>query len=76
MGQEANNVLHEIKEDLASIKTTLDSIMPTVDLKLSLYEEKLKVANNRIKDLEDTNKWMWRAIAGAIIGCIVAMYFK
>ena len=76
MPQDAKDVLQEIKEDLASIKTSLDNVMPTVDLKLVAIEEKLKVANHRITDLEETNKWMWRAIAGAIIACVIAMYFK
>ena len=69
-------VWQEIKEDLAGIKAAIDNIMPTVDLKLGAIEDKLKVANHRILDLEDQNKWLWRAFAGAVISCIVAMYFK
>ena len=76
MPQDTKDVLQEIKEDLASIKTSLDNIMPTVDLKLGAIEDKLKVVNHRILDLEDQNKWLWRAVVGAIIGCLVAMYFK
>ncbi|WP_431732703.1 hypothetical protein [Clostridium botulinum] len=26
----------------------------------------MKVANSRIKDLEENNKWLWRAVVGAI----------
>ena len=76
MSQDTQDVLQEIKEWIASIKTTIEGIMPTVDLKLETIEEKLRVANHRIEDLEEANKWLWRAFAGAVIGCIVAMYFK
>lgn len=76
MPQDAKDVLQEIKEDLGSIKATLDNIMPTVDLKLVAVEEKFKVANHRIADLEATNTWMWRAIIGAIIAGVIAIYFK
>lgn len=76
MPQDTQDVLHEIRESIASIKTTIENIMPTVDLKLQTIEEKLKVANHRIEDLEDQNKWLWRTVVGGIICCIVAMYFK
>lgn len=73
---EHESALQEIKQDLERVKTLLENLPQTIDLKLRIYEEKINVANHRIQDLEETNKWMWRAIAGAIIGCLVAMYFK
>lgn len=68
-----NNVIYEIRENVVEIKTTLASIVQNTDLKFQVQEEKIKVANNRIKDLEDTIKWLWRAIGGAAISAIVAL---
>jgi hypothetical protein len=69
-------IIQEVRENLVEIKTTLKNMVETTDLKLKNVEDKLKVANNRIKDLEDNNKWLWRAIAGAIIGGVVALLLK
>lgn len=68
--------LDDLKEDIIIIKETLKNMVETNDLKLIAVEEKLKVANNRIKDLEDNNRWLWRAVAGAIIGAVMALLFK
>lgn len=71
-----DKVLQEMRENILSIKATVDKMAAMNDLKLIALEEKLKVANNRIKDLEDNNKWLWRAVAGAIISCAIALLFK
>lgn len=68
--------MDDLKEDIIIIKETLKNMVTTNDLKLDTLEEKLKVANNRIKDLEDNNKWLWRAVVGAIIGGAIAFLFK
>lgn len=68
--------IQDLKEDIIIIKETLKSMVATNDLKLITLEEKLKVANNRIKDLEENNKWLWRAVVGAIIGGAIALLFK
>ena len=73
---EQNEVLQEIREDIVFIKTTLQNIVQSVDLKLIPLEEKIRVANHRIEDLEDQNKWLWRTIVGAIIAGAIAMCFK
>lgn len=73
---EQESAIQEIKRDLERVRTLLEELPKTVDLKLKLYEEKFSVANHGIADLESTNKWMWRAITGAIIAAIVAMYFR
>ncbi|MDU2489626.1 MAG: hemolysin XhlA family protein [Clostridium celatum] len=56
----------------AEIKSTLKSNAENTDLKFQLQEEKIKVANNRISDLENSNTWLWRAIAGALISTVIA----
>lgn len=71
-----NTVIYEIRENVVEIKTTLTSIVQNTDLKFQIQEEKLKVANNRIKDLEENNKWLWRAVAGALISTVIAFLFK
>ncbi len=76
MPQDTQDVLQEIKEKLGSIQSAVDGIMPVVNLKIENMEDKLKVANHRILDLEEQNKWLWRCIAGAIIVGVIAMYFK
>lgn len=68
--------LDDLKEDIIIIKETLKSMVVTNELKLVAFEEKLKVANNRIKDLEDNNKWLWRAIAGTLIAAGMAVLIK
>lgn len=62
----------EIKEKLAKIEGMLESMAQTNDLKLLALDDKIKVANNRIKDLEDNNKWLWRAVAGALISAVIS----
>lgn len=68
--------LDDLKEDIIIIKETLKSMVVTNELKLVAFEEKLKVANNRIKDLEDNNRWLWRAVVGAVIAAIMALILK
>lgn len=68
--------LQEIRENILLIKSTLENMVETTELKMQLYDERIKVANNRIKDLEDNGKWVWRAIAGAVIGGAIALLFK
>ena len=76
MPQDTQDVLQEIKEKLGSIQSAVDNIMPVVNLKIENMEDKLKVANHRILNLEEQNKWLWRCITGAIIAGVIAMYFR
>lgn len=68
--------MDDLKEDIIIIKETLKNMVTTNDLKMITLEEKLKVANNRIKDLEDNNRWLWRSIVGAVIVGAIAFLFK
>ena len=43
---------------------------------VEVQAEKIKVANNRIEDLEKNNPWLWRAIATSLIGGVIALLFK
>ena len=73
---EDNKIIYEIRENVVEIKGSLKSIVENTDLKFQIQEEKIKVANNRIKDLEENNKWLWRAFAGALISAAIAFLIK
>jgi len=66
------DTIQEVRESLIEIKGLLKNMNDTNELKLKNFDEKIKVANNRISDLEDANKWLWRAVAGALISAVIA----
>lgn len=68
-----SDAIQEVRETVIEIKGILKNMSDTTELKLKNFEEKIKVANNRIADLEETNKWLWRAIAGTIISAAIAL---
>ncbi|MEG0669119.1 MAG: hemolysin XhlA family protein [Clostridium sp.] len=65
-----------MRENIILIRSTLENMAKTNELEFKLYDEKIKVANNRIKDLEDNSKWVWRAIVGALIAGAIALLYK
>ncbi|MDY3372364.1 MAG: hemolysin XhlA family protein [Terrisporobacter othiniensis] len=71
-----DNPLQEVRERLIKIEVLLENISQNNDLKLETVEEKIKVANNRISDLENSNTWLWRAIVGALISSAIAFLLK
>lgn len=68
-----SDAIQEVRETCIEIKGLLKNMSDTTELKLKNFEEKIKVANNRIADLEDTNKWLWRAFAGTIVSSVMAL---
>ena len=66
----------DIRERLIKIETMLENQSKTSDLKLDTYSEKLKVANQKISDIEDNIAWLWRTSLGAIITCAIAIIFR
>ena len=68
--------IQDIRERLIKIETLLENYNKNTDLKLNSFAEKLAVANHRIADLEDNNKWLWRTTFGAIITSAIAILFK
>lgn len=68
------NVL-DVKERLARIEVLLTGIDEKIKLKQETTDEKIKVANHRIQDLEDTNKWLSRTSIGALITGFVGLLF-
>ena len=71
-----DDALQEVRERLIKIEVLLENMSQNNDLKLETVEEKIKVANNRITDLENSNTWLWRAIAGALISAVIAFLIK
>lgn len=70
------DAIQEIRENIIEIKLNIENFISNNDLKMKLLEEKIKVSNKRIEDLENTNKWMWRTIAGTLIGAAITFYIK
>lgn len=67
---------NEIKIQLAKIEQILEDLSKTNDLKLENMEEKIKVSNHRIADLEDTIRWLWRTVIGAIATGAIGILFS
>ncbi|WP_315074053.1 hemolysin XhlA family protein [uncultured Clostridium sp.] len=65
--------IQEIRERLIKIETLLENIPKSINLQLDNLEEKIKVANHRIDDLEDTIKWLWRTLAGSFLTGAIAI---
>lgn len=53
-----DDALQEVRERLIKIEVLLENMSQNNDLKLNTVEEKIKVANNRILDLENSNIWL------------------
>lgn len=71
-----DDTLQEVRERLIKIEVLLENISKNHELKNEIIEEKIKVANNRISDLENSNTWLWRAIVGALISAVIAFLIK
>ncbi len=71
-----DDTLQEVRERLIKIEVLLENMNKNNELKNEIIEEKIKVANNRISDLENSNTWLWRAIAGALISSVIAFLIK
>lgn len=72
----SDDALQEVRERLIKIEVLLENMSKNNELKSEIIEEKIKVANNRISDLESSNTWLWRAIAGALISSVIAFLIK
>lgn len=73
---DGKDVTQDILQRLTKIETLLENMNQTDDLKSKVLEEKIDVANHRIDDLEKNNTWLWRTIAGSLIGMVIALLLK
>ena len=66
----------EISYLLGYDKSFLSSMgVSTEDLKNEALNEKIKVANHRIADLEDTIKWISRTAIGGVLTGLIGIVF-
>ena len=78
----AEDTIQDIVQRLTKIETLLENMTQAEDLKNQILEEKIKanenkikVANNRIADLEDSNKWLIRLTIGGLITGAIGLLF-
>lgn len=71
----ADHDVQEITVQLARIEQMLKNMTETGDLKNKALEEKIKVANHRIEDLENTISWLSKTAIGALITGAIAVLF-
>ena len=62
------DTIQEIKERLVRIETLLEKNAEN-------WEEKIKVANHRIADLEDTIRWIARTAIGGVLTGLIGIVF-
>ena len=60
--------IQEIRERLVRIETLLEKNAEN-------WEEKIKVANHRIADLEDTIRWIARTAIGGVLTGLIGIVF-
>nr|DAW30996.1 MAG TPA: hemolysin [Caudoviricetes sp.] len=68
--------IQDIKERLVRIETLLETNNGKVELELKALEEKIKVANHRIQDLENTISWLWKTAIGGILSGALSILFN
>lgn len=68
--------MQDVKERLVRIETLLENMTKTNDLKILNMEDKLKVANYRIGDLENTISWISKTAIGALITGALGILFN
>lgn len=66
----------DILQRLTKIETLLEKMNETEDLKNLALDEKIRVANHRIADLEDTIRWLWRTVIGALATGAIGILFS
>lgn len=71
----AEDSIQDILQRLTKIETLLEKMTETENLKNKVLEEKITVANHRISDLEDSNKWLIRLAIGTLITGAIGLLF-
>lgn len=70
------DVTQDILQRLTKIETLLEKMNETEDLKNAALDDKIRVANHRISDLEDTIRWLWRTVIGALATGAIGILFS
>lgn len=71
-----SSVVQEMRENIIKIIGILEKNEEVKRLEILGLKEEIKVANNRIADLEDAQKWNVRLIVGGVITGVMAFIFK
>lgn len=73
------NKLESTTDLQTGLLQAIDKKIDVIDQKLGSSTEinnlKIQPIEDRVDKLEDSNKWGWRAIAGALIGVVVNSFF-
>ncbi|MGL5151805.1 MAG: hemolysin XhlA family protein [Clostridium sp.] len=72
---ENNKIIQEFTVKLSRIEVLLEQNVKNNDLKIELLKQEIKVANNRILDLEKTLAWVLKAIIGGLISGGIGLLF-
>lgn len=70
------NVVQEMRENIIKIIGILEKNEEVKKLEILALKEEIKVANKRIADLEDAQKWNVRLIIGGVITGVMALIIK
>lgn len=67
--------MQDIRDRLTKIEVLLESMSNTTKLQMDNLADKLKVANHRIEDLENTIGWISKTAIGALITGAIGVLF-
>lgn len=70
------NVVQEMRDNIIKIIGILEKNEEVKKLEILALKEEIKVANKRIADLEDAQKWNVRLIIGGVITGVMALIIK
>lgn len=73
---EDSSVVQEMRENIIKIIGILEKNEEVKRLEILALKEEIKVANKRIADLEDAQKWNVRLIIGGVITGVMALIIK
>lgn len=71
-----SSVVQEMRENIIKIIGILEKNEEVKRLEILGLKEEIKVANKRIADLEDAQKWNVRLIIGGVITGVMALIIK
>ena len=71
-----SSVVQEMRENIIKIIGILEKNEEVKKLEILALKEEIKVANKRIADLEDAQKWNVRLIIGGVITAVMAFVLK
>lgn len=66
-----NISIPEIQSGIREIKVMLQERPKQEDLKNSILEKDITALEARVKKLEDNQSWLWKTVAGALIGLVI-----